>query len=487
MDTIYERQVWGGNEALRASLEADPSPAGRLRLALFNIYRCPWSALDEGRPFVEGVPAVRPPGANLYPADMTAEEFRVWTAGMTVLEREQATGFFSVISRETGGGLRAVPYTIEYADMLQRAADHLRKAAAATTNASLRTYLTARATAFLTNDYYESDVAWLNLDSPIDVTIGPYETYIDELFGSKAAFEAFITLRNDEESARLQRLSASLQEIENNLPIDPAYRNPSLGAMAPIRVVDEIAVGGEARAGVHTAAFNLPNDKRIVLEKGSKRVMLKNVQEAKFRTILSPIAARVLDPDQRPLVAFEPFFTHILTHELMHGLGPQTVAGGNPPATVRQAMKELHGALEEAKADIAGLFALKFLMDRGIVDRAMEEQMYVTYLAGIFRSVRFGIGEAHGRGMALQFNTLFDRGAILYDARTGLFRIHAGLMRSAARDLTAELMTLQAEGNYDRARSLFSTRAVIRPELQNALNRLADIPVDIAPNYPLAE
>jgi hypothetical protein len=163
------------------------------------------------------------------------------------------------------------------------------------------------------------------------------------------------------------------------------------------------------------------------------------------------------------------------------------VAGGNPPATVRQAMKELHGALEEAKADIAGLFALKFLMDRGIVDRAMEEQMYVTYLAGIFRSVRFGIGEAHGRGMALQFNTLFDRGAILYDARTGLFRIHAGLMRSAARDLTAELMTLQAEGNYDRARSLFSTRAVIRPELQNALNRLADIPVDIAPNYPLAE
>ena len=363
----------------------------------------------------------------------------------------------------------------------------LHEAALLTTNASLRTFLNTRADAFLSNDYYESDVAWMDLDSPIEPTIGPYEVYMDGLFNYKAAFEAYITLRNDEETAKLVRFSGLLQEIEDNLPINPAYRNPKLGAAAPIRVVDEIAIGGESRAGVQTAAFNLPNDERVVAEKGSKRVMLKNVQEAKFQAILTPIAERVIDPSQRSRIAFEPFFTHILAHELMHGLGPHSIRVNGTATTVRATMKELSSALEEAKADAAGLFALQYLIDHGKLDKAMEEPMYITFLAGVFRSIRFGINEAHGRGMALQFNYLFDKGAFTYDEPSATFLVKIDKIKDAVRSLTGEIMTIQAEGSYEKAKNLLDTYAVLRAPMQHALERLGDIPVDIAPHFPLAQ
>jgi len=485
MDTLYRHQVWSGNEELLARLESDTSPLGKLRLAYWHINQGPWSTLDHNEPFIEGVPNPRPPGANFYPEDMTKEEFQSWVTGLSEAEQRNATGFFTTIRRNPDGSLKAVPYNEEYTAELERAASLLREAAALTDNESLRTFLTKRADAFLSNDYYDSDVAWMDLDSPIDITIGPYEVYLDELFNYKAAFEAFVTLRNDEETAKLAKFSSWLQDIENNLPIAPALRNPRLGGMAPIRVVDEVIVGGEARAGVQTAAFNLPNDERVVAEKGSKRVMLKNVQEAKFQKILTPIAGIVLDPDQRDRIAFEPFFTHILAHELLHGLGPHNITVGGRQTTVRQAMREISSAFEEAKADVSALFALQYLIDKGVLDKSTEEQMYVTFLAGVFRSVRFGINESHGKGMAFQFNYLQDAGAFVYDSTRGVFRVDFERVKPAVRELTGLIMTVQAEGNYEKAKRLLEKYAVARPPMQQALDKLKGIPVDIVPVFAL--
>jgi hypothetical protein len=485
VDRLYLRQAWMGNEALLGSLSGDRSAQGRLKYRYFLINMGPWSELDHNEPFLEGVPA-RPPQANYYPDTMTKEEFNTWIAKLPEAEQKQATGFFTTIRRDAPGTLKIVPYSVEYADLLQSLARTLKEAAALTTNTSLREFLSSRADAFLSNDYYASDVAWLNLDSPIDVTIGPYEVYMDDLFNYKAAFEAYITLRNDEETKKLSFFSTHLQEIEDNLPIDPEYRNPKLGALSPIRVVDEVAIGGEAKAGVQTAAFNLPNDERVIAEHGSKRVMLKNVQEAKFKNVLVPIARRALDSTQLSLVSFDPFFTHILAHELMHGLGPHTITVGGKATTVRQAMRELSSALEEAKADISGLFALQFMIDRGLISRATEHEMYATFLAGVFRSVRFGITEAHGRGIALQFNYLLEKKAFSYNEKTGTFAVDFAAIKPAVRELTSLIMTIQAEGNYERAKQLLDHYAVLRPEMKHVLDGLTGIPVDIAPSFPLA-
>ncbi len=486
MDSLFLRQKWSGNEALLAKLRADTSPEGKKLLQYFWINMGPWSKLDHDEPFIDGV-SPHPAGANYYPGDMTREEFNTWLATLPEKEQARAKGFFTVIRRDPHGKLIIVPYSEEYRKFLAPATKLLKEAADLTTNASLRTYLAARADAFSSDDYYASDVAWMDLDSPVDVTIGPYEVYLDELFNYKAAFEAFITLRNAEETAKLQSFSQHLQDIENNLPIEPRYRNPKLGAAAPIRVVDEVDIGGEAREGVKSAAFNLPNDERVTREKGSKRVMLKNVQEAKFRKTLVPISEVAVDSTQRQLISFEPFFTHILAHELMHGLGPHSITVNGRKTTVRQEMKELSSALEEAKADVSGLWALQYLIDTGVLDRSMEQQMYVTFLASIFRSIRFGLNEAHGRGMALQFNYLSDEGAFTFDSTAATFAANISKFKEGARKLTAEIMTIQAEGSYARAKELLDKYVMIRPDMQKVLDRLSDVPTDIAPTFPLVK
>lgn len=485
MDKIYLRQVWSGNEKMRAKLAADKSAKGKELYNYFMLNMGPWSKIDHDEAFVKGAPMPRPPQANYYPDDMTKREFEAWVATLSEQDQQKARGFFYTIRRDANRKLTLVPYSVEYKEFLDPAATLLREAASFTDNASLKSFLTKRADAFLSNDYYESDVAWMDLDSPIEPTIGPYEVYMDELFNYKAAFESFICLRNDKETRNLEKYSSYLQEIENNLPIDPKYRNPKLGALAPIRVVDEVLVGGEARAGVQTAAFNLPNDEKVTAEKGSKRVMLKNVQEAKFNNVLTPIAKVAVIPEQQSLIAFEPFFTHILAHELMHGLGPHTITVDGKETTVRQAMKELSSALEEAKADISGLFALQFLVDKGVIDKATEQKMYVTFLASVFRTIRFGAKDAHGRGMALQFNYLMDEGAFHYHPRFGAFYVEFEKMKPAVRKLTGEIMTIQAEGSYEKAKALLDKYADIRTVMKKVLNRLGDVPVDIASYFPI--
>jgi hypothetical protein len=484
-DDLYLHQIWSGNQSMLKKLQADKSPLGRLRLHYFRINQGPWSQLDDNEPFIEGAPK-RPPQANFYPDDLTKDEFNSWLSSLSESDKAKATGYFYTIRRDASGKLKTVPYSEEYREFLEPAAKLLREAAALTTNATLRNFLEKRAAAFLSNDYYDSDVAWMDLDSPIDVTMGPYETYEDELFGYKAAFEAYVTLRDDAESAKLKKFSSYLQELENNLPIDPKYRNPRLGAASPIRVVNEVFSSGEGNSGVQTAAFNLPNDERVVKEKGSKRIMLKNVQDAKFNKTLIPISRVVLSvADQRKL-SFESFFTHILTHELMHGLGPHNINVNGQTTTVRLQLKELYSAIEEAKADVTGLWALQYLIDKGAVPKTMQRTLYTTYLASMFRSVRFGINEAHGRGVAMQFNYFTDEGAIKYNEETGKFSIDESRIRDAVRKLTAELLTLEAEGSYDKARAILVKYAVIRPAMRNALDKLKDVPVDVEPVFPLA-
>lgn len=487
MDPLYYRQVWSGNAALKKKLEADDSPAGRQRLHYFVINKGPWSRLDNNEPFIEGVPPEKPPQGGFYPDDMSKEEFNAWAQGLSDEERKRAIGFFYVIRRGADGKLKAVPYSEEYSEFLAAAAKLLREAAALTSNQTLKNFLTARADSFLSNNYYASDVAWMDLDSPIDLTMGPYETYDDELFGYKAAFEAFVTLRDEGESAKLLKFSGYLQELENNLPIEGRYRNPKLGAASPIRVVDVVYTSGEGNQGIQIAAYNLPNDEQVVKEKGSKRVMLKNVQEAKFNKALVPLSKILIEPSQRSQISFDAFFTHILMHELLHGLGPHNITVGDRQTTVRMQLKELYSAIEEAKADITGLWALQYLIDKGAINRQMERELYTTYLSTSFRSVRFGITEAHGRGQALQFNYLMDEGGIKFNEAAGTFGIDTSRIKEAVRKLTHEILTLQAEGSYEKAKAMLDKYAVIRPVMRKALDRLGSVPIDIEPRFTLAE
>jgi hypothetical protein len=359
----------------------------------------------------------------------------------------------------------------------------------------LRKFLNSRADAFLSNDYYQSDMDWMDLDAPIDPTIGPYETYNDEIFGYKAAYEAYINLRDDVETQKLGAFAKHLQEIENNLPIDPKYRNPKLGAAAPIRVVNEIFDAGDGDHGVQTAAYNLPNDDRVVAQKGAKRVMLKNVQEAKFQSVLIPISKQVLAADEQQYLDFDLFFTHILTHELCHGLGPHEIEVNGRKTNPRVEIKELYSALEEGKADVTGLFALQYMFDHakgmgldGVlkIDANSEKKLYTTYLASAFRTLRFGTHEAHGKGMAVQVSYLMQRGAFV--ARPdGTFAVDYSKIKDVVRDLDHEMLTLEAQGDYAGTKKFLDQYGTVPAELQKAIDKMGSIPVDIAPHFVTAD
>ncbi|MBA2434458.1 MAG: hypothetical protein H0V54_05125 [Chthoniobacterales bacterium] len=485
IDGIFLRQAWAGNPSMLLDLAGDQSAEGRARLHYFLINKGPWSELDHNQRFVARAPP-KPEGAGFYPPDATKAELEAWMKSLPAAEQKRAKGFFTVVRRNAAGKFTIVPYNIEYQGELIRAAGLLREAAEAASEPTLKKFLTTRADAFLTNDYYASDVAWMELTGAIEPTIGPYEVYADEFFNYKAGYEAFITVQDEDESAKLQKFSGELQDIENHLPIDPKYRNPKLGALAPIVVVNEVFAAGDANHGVQTAAFNLPNDEKVTQEKGSKRVMLKNVQDAKFAKTLVPISKVVLSPADQKDLSFDAFFTHIVVHELMHGLGPHNITLNGRKTTARQEMKEAGSALEEAKADVSGLFALQYLIDKGVVDKSMQRAFYTTFLASSFRTLRFGTSEAHGLGMALQLNYLLDAGAFVANT-DGTFSVNPEKVEAGVEGLTREIMTIQAEGDYEKAKDLIKRLGVIRPEVQKALDRMGHIPVDIEPKFTTAE
>ena len=494
VNLLFMDQFWKNDLATYQRLRRDGTPIGQERFKYFGINKGPWSEIDEWTAFMPDVPARKLPGANYYPEDMTKDEFESWVKTLSPEQKEQAEGFFTVIRRTPDHRLKIVPYNEEYKGQLDLAGKLLRDAAALTDNESLKKFLASRADAFASNNYYESDMAWMDLDAPVDVTFGPYETYLDEMFGYKAAFEAYINVRDDKETARLAFLGKHLQDIENNLPEDPQYRNPKLGALAPIRVVNEVFSAGDGAHGVQTAAYNLPNDDKVVQQKGSKRVMLKNVQEAKFRATLIPISRVVLSPADQKELSFELFFTHIVAHELCHGLGPHQIkvdAGNTNP---RLALKDQYAAWEEEKADVTGLFTLQYLMtqaDQGKLTMPLphgpdaERKLYITYLASSFRTMRFGLQDAHARGQAMQFNYFLSKGAYVANP-DGTFRVDLTKIKAAVASLDRDLLTIEATGDYAGAKKMMGDLGALSPEVRNALTRLKSVPVDIDPSFETA-
>lgn len=502
VDILQLRQRWSGNEALAAALQRDTTPLGQARLDYFWLNKGPWSILDGNRSFMpadyEGIkiPAEKPAAANFYPEGASKGALEAWMNGLPAKDKEQAQWFFTTIraskDEKRDGKFQIVKYSDEYRPQLERLSKLLKEAANATDNASLKKFLNLRADAFLSNDYLASDFAWMDLDSPVDVTIGPYETYNDELFGYKAAFEAYVNVRDAKETAKLNFFGQHMQELENNLPIDPKYRNPKVGAIAPMVVVNQVYGAGDGNMGVQTAAYNLPNDERIIRQRGSKRVMLKNVQEAKFETTLVPISKLVLRPADQNDLDFDAFFTHILAHEIMHGLGPHaTTTKEGKPSTPRQDLKDAYSTIEEAKADVTGLWALAYMMEKGQLKNSLgqgaqaERKLYNTFLASAFRTLHFGLTDSHARGMAIQVNYLLDKGGFVSHG-DGTFSVDLGKIRQAVADLDREFLTIEATGDYPRAQALMQRYVVIRPDVQKALDKMKAVPNDIRPSFVTA-
>lgn len=498
VDTLQLRQRWVHNEALWNALGKDDTALGRARRDAFWLNKGPWSTLDGNASFMPAeyagirIPARKPEGANFYPEGATKAALEGWMNALPQDARKEAQWFFTVIRTGPDGKLRSVKYADEYRPELERLAGLLREAAAATDNASLKKFLTLRADAFLSNDYLVSDFAWMDLDAPVDVTIGPYETYNDELFGYKAAFQAYISIRDPQETAKLAFFGKHLQELEDNLPLDRQYRNPQVGAIAPMVVVNEVYGAGDGNMGVQTAAYNLPNDERVIRERGSKRVMLKNVQQAKFASTLTPISRQVLRPEDQRDLDFDAFFTHILAHEIMHGLGPHHTKRDGKDSTPRQDLKDAYSTIEEAKADITGLWALQYMMDKGLLKDtlgqgvAAERRLYNTFLASSFRTLHFGLTSSHARGMAIQVNYLLDKGGfVAHD--DGTFSVDFRKIKGAVVDLDREFLTIEATGDYARAKAMMDRYVVIRPAVRKALDKLKSVPNDIRPAFVTAQ
>lgn len=498
IDTLQLRQRWAGNEALWAALQKDTTELGRARQNAFWLNKGPWSGLDDNQSFMPPeyagikIPARKPAGANFYPETASKAALETWMNGLPAAQKSEAQWFFTVIRTGPDGKFKTVKYSDEYRADLEKLAKLLREAAASTDNASLKKFLSLRADAFLSNDYLASDFAWMDLDSPVDITIGPYETYNDELFGYKAAFEAYVSIRDQKETQKLDFFGKHLQELENNLPVDKQYRNPKVGAIAPMVVVNQVYGAGDGNMGVQTAAYNLPNDERVIRERGSKRVMLKNVQEAKFKSTLTPISKLVLRPADQKDLDFDSFFTHILAHEIMHGLGPHHTKQDGKESTPRQDLKDTYSTIEEAKADITGLWALGYMMDKGLLKdglgqgAAAERKLYNTFLASSFRTLHFGLTSSHARGMAIQVNYLLDKGAFVANG-DGTFSVDFKKIKQAVMDLDREFLTIEATGDYARAKAMMDKYVVIRPEVQKALDRLKPtVPNDIRPAFVTA-
>jgi len=478
MSEIYKRQAAPDYDKLRAEVAAKNDPK---LLDKFDAFYGVWDPMEEGKPFFGDKP--KPAGAGFYPADLTKEQFDAYLKAHPG-EAEALTSPYTVVQRQ-GDKLVAVPYSQAYKQWLEPAAKILEQAAAVTTNPSLKKFLTLRAEAFRTDDYFESELAWMDLkDTPIEVAIGPYEVYTDTLYGRKTAFEAFVTLKDPKESQALDVYKSHLREMEANLPVEENYKNFKRGFESPIAVADQVHGGGDNVPGVQTIAFNLPNDERVREAKGAKKVILRNVLGAKYERILKPMADLVLVSDQAGQVTQRHMFLETLFHELSHSLGPGSITVNGRQTTVDQELKEIAGGFEEAKADVMGAFNVLHMMDEGVIPNSERAQMRATYVAGLFRAMRFGVQEAHGKGAAMQYRYLRDKGAIVWDAQAKRFRIDEGKIDGAIRDLVGQIVRLQGNGDYAGTKAFLDKWGVLDAEASQVIGTMTHIPVDIRPHYP---
>jgi hypothetical protein len=467
MDSIFWKQAYGEADILR---EID-DPATK-RYAAINYG--PWDRLEGDDPFVDGV-GKKLLGANLYPADMTVAEFE------TAVARDHALrSLYTLVRRGDDGSLIAVPYHEAFASEVAAAAEKLRAAAQLAEDPGLKTYLVLRADAMLTDEYRESDLAWLDMkDNTIDIVIGPIETYEDQLLGYKAAHEGYVLIKDKEWSERLSRFSEYLPGLQRGLPVPEEYKSEMPGTDAELNAYDLVYAAGDGNAGSKSIAINLPNDESVQLEKGTRRLQLKNAMRAKFDKILVPIADELIAEDQREHISFDAFFTNTMFHEVAHGLGVKNTITGQ--GTVRQALRDHASAIEEGKADILGLYMVTRLFEAGLLTEGDIRDNYVTFVASVFRSVRFGASSAHGKANMVRFNFFEQMGAFTRDETTGTYRVDMEKTREAITALSGVILTLQGKGDYEAAAKLIGDLGVIGPMLRGDLDRLESlgIPVDI--------
>ncbi|MEW5846055.1 MAG: Zn-dependent hydrolase [Bacteroidota bacterium] len=466
MDELFWLQTFGNKEELLGKITDDATRD------FVMINYGPWERLNDNKPFVEGY-GEKPLGANFYPLDMTREEFEAFQA-------PDKTSLYTLIVRNADGKLESVPYHIAYKEKIDKAADLLRKAAELAEDEGLKKYLTLRADALQTDDYYASDLAWMDMkNNKIDFVVGPIENYEDALFNYKAAYEAYILIKDLEWTQKINRFAALLPKLQESLPVEPAYKKEKPGIDSDLGVYEVAYYAGDCNSGSKTIAINLPNDPRVHLEKGSRKLQLKNAMKAKFEKILLPIGNMLIAEDQRDHIKFDAFFENVMFHEVGHGLGIKNLVNGK--GTVHEALKEMHSALEEGKADILGLYMVSQLAQMGELPEKDLMDNYVTFVAGIFRSVRFGAASSHGKANMVCFNYLKERGAFERLPESGTYRINFDKMTEAMNSLARDILTLQGNGDYAGVKRLFEEKGFITDELQADLNRVAEanIPRDI--------
>ncbi|MBP8824267.1 MAG: Zn-dependent hydrolase [Flavobacteriales bacterium] len=466
MDSLFWQEAWGAPDSI--PLE-HPTPEQR---AFFRMNYGPWDRLDGDKAFLDGV-GEKPKGARFYPADMAPAEFEAW-------DDSAKQSLYTMVRRDARGRLRAVPYHHYFGAQVQRAAALLDQAAALAKDQGLERYLTARAAALRTDHYHASDIAWMDMrTNAVDLIIGPIETYEDQLFGLKASHEAYVLVKDTGWTRRLERFAKLLPALQRGLPVGAAYKKETPGSDGQLGAYDVIYYAGACNAGGKTIAVNLPNDEGIQLQKGTRRLQLKNAMKAKFDRIVVPIAEQLVAEDQRKHVTFDAFFQNVMFHEVAHGLGIKNTINGK--GTVREALLEEAGALEEGKADILGLYMVEELRRKGEIGEGELMDNYVTFMASVFRSVRFGASSAHGRANMVRFNFFMRAGAFMRDAATGTYRVDARKMHQAINDLSALILQLQGDGDLEGVQELMREQGALGKELQADLDRLkqADIPVDL--------
>ena len=467
MDDLFWRQAYGDDyPGWLASIGVDETR----RFAELNYG--PWDRLDDEAPFMEGA-GEKPLGARFYPADMTKEEFEV-------ADLEGKADLYSFVRRNEQGELTLVPYHVEYAQELAHAADLLRQAADLAEHEGFANYLRLRADALVSDDFQESDFAWMDVKSnPIELVIGPIETYEDRLFGYRSAYESYVLIKDQEWSERLAKFAQFLPELQRGLPVDAAYKAETPGTDSDLNAYDVIYYAGHSNAGSKTIAINLPNDEQVQLQKGTRRLQLKNAMQAKFEKIMDPISGVLIDDAQRANVTFDAFFANTMFHEVAHGLGIKNTL--TDKGTVREALLDVASSMEEGKADILGLYMITRLHEAGELGDSDLRDNYVTFMAGVFRSIRFGASSAHGKANMVRFNFFAEKGAFVRDAERGTYRVDFDRMQEAMASLSELLLTLQGDGDYEGALKLTNEKGIIGDQLQADLDRLTDanIPVDI--------
>jgi hypothetical protein len=475
MDGLFWRQAYGDD--YEAWLDSITDEKTR-RFAELNYG--PWDRLDGDKPFIDGVGA-KPLGSNFYPADMSKEEFeQAYLPGKK--------GLYSLIRRDADGDLKLIPYHVAYADELKRTATLLRSAAKLSASPDFAIYLKLRAAALISDEYQVSDMFWMDVrDNDVDIVIGAIETYEDALFNYRAGFEAYVLIKDMEWSDRLSRFADFLPALQKGLPVADEYKWETPGTDSDLNAYDVIYYAGHSNAGGKTIAINLPNDEEVQLSRGTRRLQLKNAMQAKFSKILEPIADELIDTSQRDNITFDAFFANTMFHEVAHGLGIKNTIDGR--GTVREMLLELSSSMEEGKADILGLYMITELHKAGELGDVDLHDYYVTFMASVFRSIRFGASSAHGKANMVRFNFFVDSDAFVRDAESGRYRVDFVQMKKAMTELSRLLLTLQGDGDYDGALELTESKGVIRPQLQADLDRLtkANIPVDIVFQQGLSE